>query len=163
MAVSLFMKIADVEGESIKKGYEGWCELLSISMGGTQSGTMQIGAGGGAGKVSIHDISGSKYVDKASSVMFQFMCSGQHFATVEIHVTKAGGNDNTMIPYVKYKLTDVLISSLMQAPSDGTELVVESFSLNFAKIEYIYTPQKSDGTPDTEIPKTFDIKANEVS
>jgi len=131
-------------------------------MGGTQSGTMQIGAGGGAGKVSIQDISGSKYVDKASSVMFQFMCSGQHFATVEIHVTKAGGNDNTMIPYVKYKLSDVLISSLMQAPSDGSELVVESFSLNFSKIEYIYTPQKSDGTPDTEIPKTFDIKTNAV-
>lgn len=162
MAVSLFMKIGDVEGESTKKGYEGWSELLAINMGGSQSGTMQIGTGGTAGKVTIQDISGQKYVDKASSVMFQQMCSGQHFPTAEIHVTKAGGTSDVMIPYVKYKLTDVIISSLNQSPSDGTELVMESFTLNFSKIEYDYTPQNADGTPGTEIPKTFNIKTNSL-
>lgn len=162
MAVSIYMKIDNIEGEATKKGYEGWSELQSITFGGSQSGTMQIGTGGGGGKASIQDLFGTKYVDKASSTMFQYMCSGQHFNKMEIHVTKAGGNENVMVPYVKYIAEEVIISSMTQTPSDGTDLVTESFSANFAKITYIYTPQKSDGTPDTEIPKIFNIRDNTV-
>lgn len=162
MAVSIFMKVDDVVGESTKEGYKDWSELLAVSVGGTQSGTMQIGTGGGAGKCSIQDISIAKYVDKASSTFFQFMCSGKHFKKAEIHVTKAGGNDNVMVPYVKYIMEQVIISSMSQSPSDSTELVTESITLNFAKITYIYTPQKPDGTPDTEIPKIFNIRDNKV-
>ncbi|MCP5419762.1 MAG: type VI secretion system tube protein Hcp [Gammaproteobacteria bacterium] len=162
MAVSIYMKIDDIEGESTVDGYEKWSALQSLTFGGSQSGTMQIGTGGGGGKCSIQDLFGTKYVDKASSTMFQYMCSGQHFKKCEIHVTKAGGNDETMVPYVKYIAEEVIVSSMTQTPSDGTELVTESFSLNFAKITYIYTPQTADGASDTEIPKIFNIRNNKV-
>jgi type VI secretion system secreted protein Hcp len=52
----------------------------------------------------------------------------------------------------------VLISSFTSQSGDG--MPSESISLNFTKIEYSYSPQKADGSLDTAIKATYDLKAN---
>ncbi len=48
-AVDYFLKIDGIEGESNDHKHKGEIEILSWSMGATQSGTHAFGGGGGAG------------------------------------------------------------------------------------------------------------------
>ena len=49
MAVDMFIKIDDIEGESTDDAHGGEIDVLSWSWGMSQSGTTHTGAGGGAG------------------------------------------------------------------------------------------------------------------
>ena len=66
MAVDMFLKLGDVKGESAAGGHTEEIDVLAWSWGMTQSGTTHMGSGGGAGKVDVHDLSITKYVDKAT-------------------------------------------------------------------------------------------------
>ncbi len=44
--------------------------LVAWSWGAAQSGTTHVGSGGGAGKVSVQDLSITKYIDKSSPTLF---------------------------------------------------------------------------------------------
>ena len=55
MAVDMFIKIGDVEGESADKSHGKEIDVLAWSWGMSQSGNMHQGGGGGAGKVSVAD------------------------------------------------------------------------------------------------------------
>ena len=57
MAVDMFIKIGDIKGESHDKGHKDSIDILAWSWGMSQSGTTHMGTGGGAGKVSVNDIS----------------------------------------------------------------------------------------------------------
>jgi len=76
MAVDMFLKLKDVPGESIDKQYKGCIDILSWSWGMSQAGTTHSGSGGGAGKVSVADLTITKYIDKSSLQMTANSCSG---------------------------------------------------------------------------------------
>jgi type VI secretion system Hcp family effector len=94
--------------------------------------------GGSAGKVSVHDISITKKVDKASPAFFRACVSGAHYKKVTITMRKAGGDPSSSgKPFVKFTLTDVLISSYQLVPSSGGGAgPQESATLHFAKFEF---------------------------
>jgi type VI secretion system secreted protein Hcp len=87
--------------------------------------------GGGAGKVSVHDISITKKVDKSSPTFFRACVSGAHYKKVTITMRKAGGKQ-----FIKYTMSDVIISSYQLIPSSGGGAPQESATLHFAKIEF---------------------------
>ena len=62
--------------------------------------------------------------------------------------------------YLVYKLTEVFVSSFNESGHEGGSIAQESFSLNFSKIEYKYTPQKADGTAGAAITTKYDVKGN---
>ena len=68
MAVDMFIKIGDIEGESADKVHAKEIDVLAWSWGMSQSGNMHQGGGGGAGKVSVQDLSLTKYIDKGTVV-----------------------------------------------------------------------------------------------
>ena len=91
MAVDIFLKIKGIEGESKDASHKGDIDILGFSWSGSQSGTMHGGGGGGSGKVSVQDVSFSKYVDKASPNLIAYLCSGKHVTEATLIVRKAGG------------------------------------------------------------------------
>lgn len=110
MAVDIFIKIGDIKGESVDKTHKDEIEVLNWSWGMSQSGNMHTGTGGGAGKVSIQDLSLTKYVDKATPNLMMHCSSGKHVAKVTLTVRKAGGDNQ--VEYLIINLEEVLISSL---------------------------------------------------
>jgi type VI protein secretion system component Hcp len=50
------------------------------------------------------------------------------------------------VKYLEYDLTYVLVSSVQQGGSDGSEVPTDSFSLNFAEFKTTYKQQMPDGT-----------------
>jgi len=187
MAFDSFLKIDGIKGESQDAKHKGEIDILSFSFGASQTGPQATGGGGGAGKVQIHDIHFTKKVDSSSPLLFLNCASGAHLKEANLVVRKAGG---TQLEFLKVKLTDVLISSVkphgqgeqneerfhpgvghgqgQQAlaagavKSWGDEVPYEDLSLNFAKIEYSYQPQGSDGKAQGgPILAGWDVKANQ--
>lgn len=157
MAVDMFIKIPGADGESDDDAHADEIRVSSFSWGASQQGSANVGRGGGAGKVNMQDFSFTHNVDKASPNLFLFCCNGKHLDEVVFIARKAGEDP---LEYLKFTFTDVLVSSVQQGGSEAGDLPVETVSLNFAKVEVGYTPQKPDGTGDTEITAGFDLAKN---
>lgn len=133
MAVDMFLKIDNIKGESTDDRHKDWIEIESFSWGLSNTASVGHGGGGGAGKVNVHDISFVRPVDAASPVLFQACCRGEHLREATLTVRKAGSKQD----YLKYKLTDILISSYQTGGSSG-DLPLEEVSLNFNKVHVEY-------------------------
>ena len=156
MAFDAFLRLDDVTGESKDDTHKDEMEILSDSWGMSQSGTTHSGPGGGAGKVSVNDLSLVKYVDKASPILMQFCATGQHIATGQLTIRKAGA---TPVEYLKLEMKEIIVTSVQFGGSTDSDRMTESISLNFAEFTLTYTPQKDDGTADAEVSFQFNIPA----
>lgn len=161
MAVDMFMEIATVVGETKDSVFKtkNAIDVLAWSWGMSNSGNAHLGGGMGAGVVNVQDISFTKYMDKASPILMKSTCTGDHFASATLSLRKAG---TTPLIYYVVKMTDVLITSLSTGGSGGEDRFTENVTLNFAKFEVQYFPQKQDGTADPVIPMTYDIAGKSV-
>jgi len=146
MAIDMFINFGDkIKGESQDKvqGPKGDADILAWSWGMSQSGTTQMGGGGGAGKANFQDISITKYVDAATNGEMTALAKGTHIPTVQLTIRKAGDGQHN---YLVIKMSEVIITSLSTGGSGGEDRFTENLSLNFAKVEFSYSPQKADGT-----------------
>jgi type VI secretion system secreted protein Hcp len=157
MAVDMFLKLDGVKGESKDSKCKDQIHIESFSWGMNQTGAHSVGGGGGAGKVSVHDISITKFVDKSSPTLMLFCANGKHIGEGLITVRKAGEKP---LDYLKIKLADILVSSVQHA-GHGSDLLTENVTLNFSKfhVEYQEQDEKGAGKPGGEM--GWDVKANQ--
>jgi type VI secretion system secreted protein Hcp len=142
MAIDSCLKLGDLKGESVVKGFEDQIQLLAWSWGLSQTGTTHVGSGGGAGKVNVQDLSFTHYVDSASPSLILACCKGNHYKEATIVMRKAGGDP---LPYLTIKLTDLIVTSVSGGSSGGEDSQTENVTLNFAAFEYSYQPQDNKG------------------
>lgn len=151
-----FLKADGIDGESSDSKHKGEIDLESFSWGLTQTGSMATGGGGGAGKAVFGDFVGGAFVSKASPKLMLACATGQHIKKAVLTVRKAGGDQ---MEYYKVTMEDCLISSYQTGGASST-IPTDSFSIDFAKVTYDYTPQKADGTAEGKVSAGYDIKAN---
>lgn len=156
-AVDYFLKIDGIDGESQDSKHKNEIDLESWSWGATNSGSHAYGGGGGAGKVSMNDFNFTMRANKASPRLLLSCANGAHIKSALLTCRKAGKEQQE---YLKVKFSDLLISSFQTGGSSGDIVPVDQISLNFAKIEYEYYPQKQDGTLDAKVPVHWDLKLN---
>jgi type VI secretion system secreted protein Hcp len=156
--VDYFLKIDGIEGESTDDKHAKEIEVDSFSFGESQTGTFSSGGGGGAGKVAMQDFHFTTRVSKASPKLFLACASGEHIKSAVLVCRRAGKNQQE---YMKVTLSDVLVSSYQVGGAAAGDLIpTEQVSMNFAKIEIEYKPQKSDGTLDAAAKAGWDLKKN---
>jgi|SRR5208282_5651198 len=156
--VDYFLKIKGIDGESQDSKHKGEIDLQSFSFGATQSGTMHGGGGGGAGKVSVHDLTILKFIDKASPKLFASCANGEHIGNAVLVCRKAGKDP---MEYLTITLTDLLISDYHTSGSSKEGIIpVDEVKLNFSKIEFMYKEQKADGSPASQIKTWYSPKEN---
>ena len=160
MATNMFLKINGIKGEAQDHKYRDCIEVLSWSWGMSQQGSMHVGTGGGSGRVSIHDLSITKWVDRSSPNLMAHCCSGKHFKEVLLIIRKSGGE--APVDYIRIKMENVLVSSVQTGGSGDEDRLVESISFNFGKVVQEYTPQNRDGSAGASIPSGWDIACNEA-
>lgn len=159
MAVDMFLKLKDVKGEAQDKTHKDEIDVLAWSWGMSQSGTMHMGPGGGSGKVSVQDLSVTKYVDKSSPTLMRLCSQGDNFGEAILTVRKAGGKDP--VEYIVITMTDCIVTSISTGGSGGEDRLTENVSINFGAVKTEYQPQKPDGSGDAKISWEYDIAANE--
>ena len=163
MAVDMFLKIDGIDGECQKDGHKNEIDVLSFSFGASQTGSFgHGGAGGGAGKAEIRDISIMKQVDKASANLYKFCCSGKHIKSVVVYAQKAGDGDKPLT-YYTIKLEDVIVSGLDNQGAAGGDAIHETVTFNTAKLTFDYQPQSSTGGKEGGVITAFyDVRKNMV-
>ena len=85
-------------------------------------------SGSGAGEFSF-----TKYIDKASPKLQQYCASGQPIPELVL------SDDKKKLQYIKYELTNVMITSCARGSKDGK--LTESISMNYEQIKWTYGRQ----------------------
>jgi hypothetical protein len=109
--------------------------LLTFGILGVSTIGKGASGGGAAGKVSHQDLVVTKYIDKASPKLFQKVSNGTHIPKVTIQLEKTGK------VYLKYTLTNVLISSI-QSGGAGGSAPRENVTFTYGALKIQYTAQK---------------------
>lgn len=159
MAVDMFLKVDNIDGESQDSKHSKEIDVLAWSWGLSQSTTTHVGGGGGSGKVAIQNVSITKYTDAATNGLMLACCKGTHIPNATLTIRKAGDQP---LEYIKLVMQDCVIASISTGGSGGEDRLTENVSLNFAKFKYAYTPQKADGTGDAAKEANWNIAKNEA-
>ncbi len=157
-AVDYFLKFEGIDGESHDSKHKNEIDLESWSWGETNTGTGHAGGGHGAGKVVMQDLHFVSKFQKSSPKLMLACACGDHITKATLVCRRAGTEQQE---YLKIVLTDVLVSSYQVGGSSHGDVVpTDQFSLNYAKIEFDYKPQKQDGTLDSSVKAGYNIKEN---
>ena len=160
MAVDMFLKLDGIAGESQDAQHKGENDVLAWNWGGSQNGSMHFGEGGGAGKASFSDLTVTKFVDKGSATLLQYMAKGTHIAKGKLIVRKAGEKP---LEFLKFDMEQIIVTHYTTSGSGGDDRLTESVSLNFRKWKLTYTPQTKQGGGAGAVDFGFDIAANKAA
>jgi type VI secretion system secreted protein Hcp len=154
----MFLKLDGIKGESGDSKHKDEIDIESWSWGLAQSGSSHLGGGGGSGKVSVHDLSFTHYVDKASTNLVANCANGKHIKNAVLVMRKAGEKP---LEYFKMTLEDLIVSGVNYAGNQGgASRLLETVNLNFAKFQIDYQVQKADGSGAPGGDVKWDVKAN---
>jgi type VI secretion system secreted protein Hcp len=156
-AVDMFIKIGDIKGESLDQNHRDEIDVLAWSWGMSNDGTTHAGGGGGAGKVSMQDLSMTKYLDKSTPKILEACATGSHVPEAVLTVRKAGADP---IEYLMIRMENVLVTSVSTGGSGGEDRLTENVTLNFSKVHVTYVPQDPTGGPEPPVEMSWDIVAN---
>src|SRR5689334_11925785 len=124
MAADIFAKLGDIKGESLDDKHKDEIEVLSLSWGVSNSGSMAFGSGGGEGKATFHDLSFVHRYDKSSPILMQSCANGTHLKEGTITLRKAGKGQQE---YLIVKMNDIIVTAVQ--PSFANNEPAESISL----------------------------------
>ncbi len=160
MADHWFLKIDGIEGEVTDAAHKGEIDVLAWSWGAERAGGAggPTGGGAGAGKTTFEDFHFVTKVSKASPKLFLAAATGSHIKYASLAGVRAAGK-NKGAEYLKYKLTDVLVTSVDHDAEDG-DVPIEQFSLGYAKFEISYSQQLPTGALGPPVSAGWDLKAN---
>jgi type VI secretion system secreted protein Hcp len=158
VAESWFLKIDGIPGESTDVSHKDEIDVLSWSWGVANSAPLAHGGGGGAGKAQFEAFHFVAQISKASPVLFLSCATGVHHKTATLSGVRGAGKSKSA-DFLKYKLSDVIVSSDQHSGNEGGA-PVEQFSLNYSKIEVSYTPQTATGKLGAPVQAGFDVKAH---
>ncbi len=161
MAVDMFLKIEGLPGESTDERHKDEIEVLSYSWSVHQPRTVSASSHGSltAERAEFNDFVVVKALDKASPKLALACANGEHFPAIRMEICRAGGDKQ---PYMEYKMTDVIVTSLRPGGSgDGEAVPLEEVSFNYGKIEWKYTKlDPHGGKPAGNIAAGWDLKLN---
>lgn len=145
-----YLKIDGIDGEAVAEAHEGWINIESVQFSAQREISPDTRE---ASRPQISDLVVTKRVDKSSPKLFTEAVMGAPGKTAIVHFTKpvASGNEEV---YMKFILSDILVSSLS---TSGGELLSESVSVSFPKVEIHYIPFDQAGTPQKPVIATYDV------
>jgi len=158
MAVEIFLKLPEVDGEASAKGHEKEIEIFSFSLGASNPSDVARGTGSGAGKVDMSALSLQKQVDLASAKLFQKCCMGKHFDDATLVIREAGGDEP--VEYWTIKMKQVFVDSISWGGASGAGKPTESVSLSYAEITFEYYSQDEKGAKKDKVSGGWNIKTN---
>jgi type VI secretion system secreted protein Hcp len=158
MATDIFAKIGDIKGESTDAKHKDEIEVLSFSWGVANSGGLEFGSGGSAGKATFQGLTIVHNIDKATPKLLEACATGTHLKDATITHRKAGKGQQE---FLIVKMNDVIITAVAHGGTTA-QPASETVTLAFAKVDFEYKPQKPDGSLDAGIHFKYDLKAIKV-
>jgi type VI secretion system secreted protein Hcp len=120
-------------GTSRDPHHVGWIKLTAFYWGWDEAAG-STGGGGGSGKPRVTELSVTKPVDRVSPHLMLAAHNGTYFKSAVLEIADA----RTGRPTLRVNLSDILLKA---HTGDGE---TESFTINFANIEFNYNPIAED-------------------
>jgi len=145
------------KGESLAEGHkgtDGWIEVGGVKLGAGRSISTPVGTSSKreASAPSISEISVTKLMDSTSPLIFQELLIGKA-SNATIELTETG--EDKLETFLTLTLENCLISDYHVSSGGGRPS--ETFSLNFTKIEYKYTPYDDRHKPGPSVQVRYDL------
>ena len=154
----IFLKLDNIEGESQAKGFEKQLEIMTFSHNVAMPVTNDVSNNERtSGRAHVGEMSLTKFVDLATPKLIEYCCSGKMIK--EAVLTLCRNDNGKMLPFIIYTLTNVVISHLSVSGGSGGK-PVETMSLNFTKIKWEITAQKSDSQKEGNVSSVWDMATN---
>jgi len=146
-----FMKLGDIKGEATDDGHSEWIIIESMSSPIFRS--IPEGAKDQQrtkGETTLGDVVVVRQLDKSSTKLQEACANGTFYKEAEVHFCSTVKNKQE--PYLKYKLSDVIVTSYsFHGTASGDPLPTEEVTLGYTEVEWTYI---------TLDPKTGDKKGN---
>jgi type VI secretion system secreted protein Hcp len=154
MAMVYFLKIDGIPGDSNDLTHKGEIDVMTVSWGMSQSGTVSAGAGGGAGKATFQDFRFEMRQNSASPALFLACAQGTRIKEALLTVRKSGADQPD---FFQIKISDLIVKTFDET---GDVEITQQVTLDYNKIEYAYSRENDDGSL-TEVPAVgWDLAAN---
>lgn len=151
------MKIDQINGNVTAKGYENWIELVRFKVRANRKiHTHRAGvqSNRGSSVPSFSEISITKRVDEISPILFLETCTGKA-KDIQIHFCLSETN---IYSYFEITLNDVLLSgSHFSGNSNPNRHPMETFSLNYSKLQLRYIPYTNSHDAAAPISAGYDL------
>jgi type VI secretion system secreted protein Hcp len=156
MATDMYLWIDGVPGESTDDRHEDWIEIVSFDSKVSTAASGTTSGGGSLTRPEFSEITVGKVIDKATPKLHLHCCNGRHISQVVIEFCRAMGEKQV---YMKYTLTDVIVSAVGPVTVDPTRQL-EQVSFRFGRIEWEYTPTDTTGRPGAQIQEGWSLVEN---
>jgi type VI secretion system secreted protein Hcp len=164
-----YLQIDGVPGSSTEKVHPGWIELTSWSwsMGEKAPAGAEKGAAGGmektgagARKARAGELKVAMKADAKTRLLEKAVATGQAIPKVVLEVLTTKPNQPGQV-FLTIKMEDVIVSSFAMSEGSAEKGVPSArAAFTYAKVEYTYAPQKTDGTKGAASPAeaSWDLK-----
>jgi type VI secretion system secreted protein Hcp len=162
MAADVYLQIEGIKGESKDDKHRDWIEVVSVTWGNEQptAGTVSTAGGHTIGRASFDPLCFNKLIDAASPKLMELVAQGKTIPKATLQFYRADGD--VPIKYYEVTLENVLVSANKKSYS-GSGLLIEQFSLHYARIKETYTQQKVGGGAGGNTSGGWDLAANKMA
>lgn len=145
-----------VDGECQLEGYDGKILCLGFQHGVSMPMNWDVSnMKRTVGKTMHTDFVLTKKFDISSPKLNYYCSIGREFAQVKIMCFQADGEDDFKL-FIEYTLDNAIISDI-SITGGGSDVPIESLSLNYSKIKWLYKKQKVDSAQEGQIAYEFDM------
>lgn len=160
MAISGYVKIEDIKGESKRADHEEEIDVHSITCSALQQSSANLGSGRARGRAQISDVTVRKFTDAASPYLFLAVLQAKSIPEIVITVRKDSGDAH--LDYLKVTLSNAAVSGFRMLPTeaaDPEQMIEEEVSFTAEKINMVYTVQADDHSAGDEHEVEYDVVA----
>ncbi len=155
MALTAYLKIDDIDGESTKAEHEDEILIYDLMWNIEQQST-KTGRGRSRTRAQVGALELKKYNDAASPYLILSCIQGKSFRNMVLSVRSGSGDAN--LDYLIITMQNVRISKLdTLGVSDDGQKIKEVLGLTFQNVTYKYTVQNDDHTAGDEHEVSFNI------
>jgi type VI secretion system secreted protein Hcp len=158
MALTGYLLVPDIGGESVHAEHEDEIDVHSIDWSVAQAAVAQVGKGRSRARANVEALTFRKFYDASSPYLALAAMQAKSFDEIVLSVRKDSGEAH--LDYLVITMTNVIISSYEMLPTDADGLMIEeNVSLSFEEIKILYTVQADDHSKGDEHEIEYDVAA----
>lgn len=160
MALTAYLKVGDIKGESQRADHEDEIDIHDMKWNIEQGSAAQVGKGRSRARAQVGALNLRKFTDASSAYLALACMQGKSFPDMVLAVRKDSGEAH--LDYLVITMENVTISKF-ETIGVGTEedgqMLEEIVGIVFENVTYKYTVQEDDHSAGDEHEITFDIAA----